>query len=327
MLKHIKIRSDEMGLYFHEGEFRALWGPGTRWLFDPLKKANVQVVSQRDPWLVHEKLDMIVKSGVLKDLAVVLDLKDYERGLVWIEGRFSHVLPPGLYAYWIGHKNVRVEVVDARSVRFEHSDFKVIVKSPMVQRLLDICAISRNSVGVLFQDGHFVATLPAGQYAFWKDVADSRIVEIDLREKTIDVCGQDMMTSDKVTLRLNAVTTYRVANPKKAVTETENVEQALYREVQLALRALDRFQGVGRVLERQGCGQQRTRIGGSAAGRGFGFGAGFGRHPGRDPAGRDEGSDEQGHGGQEGGGSQPDRPPGGNGGHPQSGQHRQAVGG
>jgi regulator of protease activity HflC (stomatin/prohibitin superfamily) len=69
-------------------------------------------------------------------------------------------------------------------------------------------------------------------------VADSRVVEVDLREKTIDVCGQDMMTSDKVTLRLNAVTTYRVANPKKAVTETENVEQALYREVQLALRAL-----------------------------------------------------------------------------------------
>ena len=238
MLKRIKIRSDEMGLYFHEGEFRALWGPGTRWLFDPMKKATVQVVSQRDPWLVHEKLDMIVKSGVLKDLAVVLDLKDYERGLVWIEGRFSHVLPPGLYAYWIGHKNVRVEVVDARSVRFEHKDFKVIVKSPMVQRMLDICAISRNAVGVLFQDGHYIETLPAGQYAFWKDVADSRIVEIDLREKTIDVCGQDMMTSDKVTLRLNAVTTYRVANPKKAVTETENVEQALYREVQLALRAL-----------------------------------------------------------------------------------------
>src|SRR5688572_7092477 len=125
MLKRIKIRGDEMGLYFHEGEFRALWGPGTRWLFDPLKKANVEVVSQRDPWLVHEKLDVIVKSGVLKDLAVVLDLKDYERGLVWIEGRFSHVLPPGLYAYWLGQKNVRVEIVDARSVRFEHPDFKV----------------------------------------------------------------------------------------------------------------------------------------------------------------------------------------------------------
>ncbi len=238
MLKRIKIHSDEMGLFFYDGEFRALWGPGTRWLFDPLAKADVQIVSQRDPWLVHEKLDMIVKSGVLKDLAVVLDLKDYERGLVWIDGRFSHVLPAGLYAYWTAHRDVRVEIVDARGVRFEHPDFKVIVQSPMAGRLLDVCTISRNHAGVLFQDGRYVDTLPAGTYAFWKNVADSRVVEVDLRETTIDVSGQDIMTADKVTLRMNAVATYRVANAKKAVTETDDVRQALYREVQLALRAL-----------------------------------------------------------------------------------------
>ena len=28
----------------------------------------------------------------------------------WIDGRFSHVLPSGLFAYWVGHKDVRVEV-------------------------------------------------------------------------------------------------------------------------------------------------------------------------------------------------------------------------
>lgn len=35
----------------------------------------MEVVSQRDPWLVHDKLDVIVKSGALKDLAVVLGEK------------------------------------------------------------------------------------------------------------------------------------------------------------------------------------------------------------------------------------------------------------
>jgi hypothetical protein len=96
-------------------EFRGLRGCwGTHWFFDPLGKVRVEVVSQREPWLVHEKLDVIVKSGALAGRAVVLDLKDHERALVWIDGRFSHVLPPGLYAYWTGQKEVRVEVVDAR---------------------------------------------------------------------------------------------------------------------------------------------------------------------------------------------------------------------
>ena len=52
------------------------------------------MVALRAPWLVHEQLDVIVKSGALRDRAVVLDLMDHQRALVRIDGRFSHVLPP-----------------------------------------------------------------------------------------------------------------------------------------------------------------------------------------------------------------------------------------
>src|SRR5215475_7285546 len=116
VFKRFKVRSYEMGLLFRDGEFQGLLATGTHWFFDPLGKVRVDVVSQRDPWLVHEKLDLIVKSRALADRAVVLDLKDHERALVWIENRFSHILPAGLFAYWTGQKQVRVEVVDIRAV-------------------------------------------------------------------------------------------------------------------------------------------------------------------------------------------------------------------
>jgi regulator of protease activity HflC (stomatin/prohibitin superfamily) len=45
------------------------------------------------------------------------------------------------------------------------------------------------------------------------------------------------MTADKVTLRLNAVLTFKVADPAKAVATVNDYRQALYREAQLALRA------------------------------------------------------------------------------------------
>ncbi len=133
MFKTIKIRSYQMGLYFRDGEFKGLLGEGRHWLFDPLGKVRVDIVSMRDAWLVHDKLDMIVKSGALADLAIVLDLKDYQRGLVWVEGRFSRVLPPGLYAYWTAMRDIKTEVVDARKVRFEHDDLPVILRSQRVQ--------------------------------------------------------------------------------------------------------------------------------------------------------------------------------------------------
>ncbi|MCA9099390.1 MAG: slipin family protein, partial [Planctomycetaceae bacterium] len=178
-----------------------------------------------------------------------------------------HLLPAGLYAYWTGQKNVRVEVVDARNVRFEHEELKVIARSAMAQRVLDVCTVNRDRVGVLFIDGWHIGTLAPGLYAFWKgqSEAPSRtvgtaqrsqasgngspmveaistdrqcLVEIDLRETMVDVGGQDIMTADKVTLRLNAVVTYKIVDARKAVSQTDDVRQALYRETQLVLRSV-----------------------------------------------------------------------------------------
>src|SRR3569623_2386764 len=238
MFKTVKIRNYEIGLLFRDGEFKGLLGAGRHWFFDPLGKVRVSIVSQREPWLVHEKLDVIIKSGALKDRAIVLDLKDYQRALVWVDGRFSHVLAPGLYAYWTGFREVSVEIVDARNLRFEHKDFQVISRSASADRVLDVLAVEQGYAGVLYVDGKYVETLPPGRHAFWKNVAKVTLVPVDLREAMHDVAGQEIMTADKVTLRLNAVVTYKVSDPLKVVSITDDARQALYREAQLALRAV-----------------------------------------------------------------------------------------
>ncbi|OYV74905.1 MAG: peptidase [Deltaproteobacteria bacterium 21-66-5] len=259
MLKTVKIASYEMGLYFRNGEFKGLLAAGRHWFFDPLLKTRVTVVSQRDPWLVHDKLDVIVKSGALNDRAVVIDLKDHQRALVWVDGRFSHVLPPGLYAYWTDFREVTVEIVDARSVRFAHKELQVITRSAMAERVLEVLTVEPGHVGVLYVNGAYVETLPPGRHAFWKNVAKVTLVPVDLREAMYDVAGQEIMTADKVTLRLNAVVTYRITDALKVVSITDDARQALYREAQLALRAvigtreLDSFltakDGVAKELE------------------------------------------------------------------------------
>jgi len=90
---------------------------------------------------------------------------------------------------------------------------------------------------------------------------------VDVRETMIDVVGQDIMTNDKVTLRMNAVATYRVVDPRRAVSTVDDVKQALYREVQLALRAvigareLDALLADKDVVAREVEEQVRRRVG------------------------------------------------------------------
>lgn len=238
LIERVTIRSYEVGLTYRDGEFKGLLGAGKHWIVDPLNKTRVRIVSKRDPWLADEQLDVIVKSGVLTGKAEVIDLKDHQRALVWIDGRFARILGPGLYAYWNGLREVRVEVLDARQVRFEHADLKAIVRTADAKRFLDVCTVDRDCVGVLFIDGRYIDQLEPGLYAFWKDAADARVVELDMREAQIDVSGQEIMTLDKVTLRMNALVTYAIKDARRAVSAASDVRQSLYREVQLALRAV-----------------------------------------------------------------------------------------
>jgi len=237
MIRFIRVRSFETGLVFRDREFDGLLEPGFYVRFDPLGRETVKIVSQRDPWLEHEQLDVIIRSGALDGRAVVLDLKDRERGLVWIDDRFAAVLPPGRYALWTGFRRVHSEVADARTIRFDHPNLEAVLRGTCASEQLDVQDVSADHAGVLFVDGRYVETLGPGRYAFWKNLAAVKLVRVDRRESVLDVTGQDVLTADKVTLRINAVVTYRVADALKSVTAVDNAVQALYREAQLALRA------------------------------------------------------------------------------------------
>lgn len=238
IIGNTKIRSYEKGLCFRDREFKGLLSTGRHWFFDPFNKVRVDVVSQRDPWLTHKDLDVIVKSGTLKDEAVTLELKDHERALIWIDGRFDRILDAGRYVIWSKFCKVDVETVDARQVLFDHKDLNVILKSKDVEKVLNVFTVEEGHVGVYFKDGDYVKTLVPGQYASWMKVGKVKLYAIDMRETVLDVGGQEIMTADKVTLRMNAILTYRVADARKTVEMVSDVSQALYREAQLALRAV-----------------------------------------------------------------------------------------
>jgi len=236
MMTRIKIRTHERGLLFREGDFIAVLRPGVHWYFDPLLKLRSEIVSPRHPWLVHKDLDLIVKSGLLAGEAIVVDLKDDERALVWIDGRFARILDTGLYALWTTEHEIRVEVVNARAMQLVHADLPAIVKSQGAAAMLDVVYVEPGHAAPWFRDGAYQATLGSGTYAFWKGVGRMRHHDVDLKELVLDISGQDIMTADKVTLRLNALVHYRITDALRSVTEVDGAAQALYRTAQLALR-------------------------------------------------------------------------------------------
>ena len=237
MIRYVKVRKFERGFLFRDGVFERMLRPGRHWIFDLFLRARVKKVSVREPWVRSDELDVIVRSGQLAGEVRVLDLKDYERALVWVEGRFEGIYGAGLRVLWTVFNDIRVEVIDARKPRFENDALSVILADESASRMLHVVTVDSDHAAVLTLDGKPAGVLSAGRYAYWNGLSQILARVIDLREQVLDVAGQELMTADKVTLRLNAVVTFRVTDPVKALTAVDEYRQSLYREAQLALRA------------------------------------------------------------------------------------------
>ncbi len=236
MVRRIRIDANHLGVVFRDGAFQRLLEPGRHWVVDPFFRTQVQVVSTRQVVFTCSHMDEMIQSGLLKDRAIALDLRDYQRALVWVDGRFHGILPTGCYALWNTSRQVRVEVIDARQVRLQHEELAVITREANSGNSLEIHDVARDKLGVLFVDGIYVDTLTPGRYAFWRGLANTQMDLIDMREQALDVSGQELMTSDKVTLRLNAALTFRVIDARRCISASDNFGQALYRAAQMALR-------------------------------------------------------------------------------------------
>ena len=239
LIQYARIPFEHIGIETRDGQVVGLLGTGRHLRLDIEGLVGIRIHSERDPW-IHESTSILRQLQKLSGAAEkidFIDLKDDQRALVQIDGRFQSILGPGLYAFARNVMQVAVEVIDITSPRFVHSDLNVITRAASAATQLNQHDIVDGMVGVLYLDGAFHEVLPAGRHVFWKNVGVVKIYTHDLREKVLDVTGQDIMTADKVTLRLNAVVTYRITDVRLLAEATADAEQALYRELQLIIRA------------------------------------------------------------------------------------------
>jgi regulator of protease activity HflC (stomatin/prohibitin superfamily) len=88
----------------------------------------------------------------------------------------------------------------------------------------------------LFVDGKFARLLEPGAYAFWNLRNNVAVETVELRVQSMEVSGQELLTRDKVSLRVNLAASLRVTDPVAARTQVAKYSEHVYRELQYGLR-------------------------------------------------------------------------------------------
>ncbi len=66
---------------------------------------------------------------------------------------------------------------------------------------------------LLYRDGVLVDRLGEGLHVYWKGTGKVKWQAVDKREQIADVAGQEIITSDKVTLRVNLLVNWQITDP------------------------------------------------------------------------------------------------------------------
>jgi regulator of protease activity HflC (stomatin/prohibitin superfamily) len=97
--------------------------------------------------------------------------------------------------------------------------------------------------GLWYEDGVLTKVLEAGLYkipltrfGFLPPKPRIEVQLVDMRERDLTIKGQEILTADKVALRVSIIVQFRVMDPKLALHAVEKYEDRLYSDVQLAAR-------------------------------------------------------------------------------------------
>jgi len=97
--------------------------------------------------------------------------------------------------------------------------------------------------GLRYEDGVLTDILGAGRYTIPRQVdlglyrsPKVEVALVDVRERDLTIKGQEILTADKVAIRVSIIVQFRVSDPRAAMHEVSNYEERLYADVQLAAR-------------------------------------------------------------------------------------------
>ena len=114
--------------------------------------------------------------------------------------------------------------------------------------------------GLLFVDGELIRELAPGLHVFWKFNRGIAVELVDQRVRALEVGGQEILTKDKVALRINLVANFEITDALKATKAAKDPLDFLYKELQFGLRAAVGTRTLDALLEDKGAIDQEVFV-------------------------------------------------------------------
>jgi Membrane protease subunits, stomatin/prohibitin homologs len=228
------INENQRGLLFKNGKYVKLLEPGKHIFLS--QNYTVEMINIVDEFkLADFDLNVFLKDELLKKQLEIIDVADQTIALHYINGKFTDCLTSGRYAYWKVFRNHKFEIINIKDPEVAEELPKYIFDI-LPKRLFFKVEVAEYQKARLYYDQKYVKLLGEGTYYYWNNGTRISASLVDTRLLQMDIAGQEMLTLDKVELRINFVCHYKITDYIKIFTEIDHFEEQMHVALQLILR-------------------------------------------------------------------------------------------
>lgn len=237
--KRVLVNENERVIALYEGEILGIFGAGEHLL--PNRRGTLDlhyydlsepVVASDYKTILFEKLPLVAEKYwttfstnaqeiliIERDDSIFKILGPNKKIVVWKEAG------PWKQTHFDLTKGTEIET------QWKHR----LIRTQILNQVI-LLNVPKNQIGLLYVDGELTRQLKSGRHGFWNIGQTVDLKLIHLQRKTLDVSGQEMLTKDRVTIRVNISADYKLTDIVKAVSQVHDYEDSIYRALQYAFR-------------------------------------------------------------------------------------------
>jgi len=230
----IIIGENERGFLFKNGVYRGILSPGKHFIKRCLGETYVKVNVAKPVEIADVDIAVLLSDEAFANSVTRIDVPDGHIAIHMEDRHIVGALKSGIHCFWNVYREHTFVPIDISKAEITDLTPEQLMAVPLnLYRRIDV---PESETGLLFFDGKFERELKSGSYYFWNNMQKIACQSVDLRIQQLDIAGQEILTADKVSLRINFMCTYKITDAVKIVSEIKDYKAQIYTLTQLALR-------------------------------------------------------------------------------------------
>ncbi len=255
----IKVQKNERAILLKDKAFEAILAPGEYARFGLFTEYQVQIFDMEKVQFENSLAEYLRRQEpeIVNENFHIADVADEAVVLRYENGSLVEILPPGTRKlFWKWGAPQVFEVIDISQTYQVSQKLMSYLAQPTLrgkaiaglQNILPV-QVPESNVGLLKVDGKLVAQLSPGKTAYWRFNREIQVELVDIRLQALEVAGQEILTRDKVNLRINMNANWLFEDVELAFKRLAKPVEYIYRELQFALRAAVGTRSLDELLE------------------------------------------------------------------------------